>query len=93
MTTSTYNRRKAQGRCPLCAALVQEGYVHCAACLAALAARRPHSMTVWESEVARRHSLLPPEPVYGPDNPHPATRWWWCTRCHRPLTDDAHVCG
>ena len=92
MTTSTYNRRKAQGQCPLCTVSVQDGRVHCAACLAALAARRPHYVTAWESEVARRHSTLLPEPVYGPDNPHPATASWWCARCHQPWTDNGHVC-
>ena len=89
---TTYARRKAQGQCPACTALVLEGRVYCVACCAALLARR-HYVTVWEREVARVELTLPPEPVYGPDNPHPATRWWWCTRCHRPLTDAVHRCS
>lgn len=77
MSTSTYTRRKAEGRCPRCAVRVSDGYIYCLAC--------------------RRLPLPPmvrlPEPLYSPEHPHPATRWWWCLGCQQPILVEPHTCA
>ena len=89
MRRTTYDRLKAQGLCPGCRNALDQwqdaGHVYCRACRLAMMVQRPDEQPVYPPP--------PVEPVYTLEHPHPATRWWFCLRCHRPLLDDTeHVC-
>ena len=52
---------------------------------------RGHTSPPSPQRLAETAIFLPPlpiEPVYGPENPHPAIRWWWDIKTHQPIVEE-----